>query len=228
MTAHVTQRKDARALLKRNFKAGPPVNDGATGNRCAVRFSKRARKRFRACDRRAEARPARERLGLRGAHLPHSPRQKASGAATAQTRGGRSRSREWLASARSAAEAPQSAPEFSPWVSTRMRGSPGVTRASAPSSESSRTTAASVSSSRGSSESGHSWSVPKSGRAAQAATRGKPLKQRTLTTNNAVNRAKSRSARVTAPESCRGVPGLSSSGRDCPQARLRLGRKQVL
>ena len=203
--------------MKRNFKAGPPVNDGATGNRCAVRFSKRARKRFRACDRRAEARPARERLGLRGARLPHSPRQKASGAATAQTRGGRSRSREWLASARSAAKAPRSAPEAWPCFSTRMRGGGGVISASAPSSASSVTIGARVSSSRGSSESGQSWSAPKSGSAAQATVNGKPLKQRTLTTKNAVNRAKSRSARVTAPKSCRGEPGLSSSGRECSE-----------
>jgi len=79
-------------------------------------------------------------------------------------------------------------------------------------------TGASESSSRGTSDGGQASVTPEVGREAQLKTAGKPPKQRTLTTKNAVKRAKNRSARVTASQSCRGVRALSSTGRDGAQA----------
>ena len=148
----------------------------------------------------------------------------------AHARGGRSRLGAWLGSARWGAKGPTPKPLTGPKRSTLTSTGGGVTSGSAPSSESSsRVTAASVSSDAGSPVAGQISTACDCGDASrQANAKGKPLEQRTATTNNAENRAKSRSARVTTPKSCREARPLSSTRRKCAQARLGLRLQNVL
>src|SRR6478609_3078060 len=120
-TAHVTQTKDARARLKRNFKAEPPGKRVDRRKKTRRSLTKTGTKTWRK-NVRGGRRESRSALGF-ARRLPFRSSKRAKCLrGNRQMRGGRSSPRAWLDSARSAADALESAAECSPWQSTRMRG----------------------------------------------------------------------------------------------------------